>query len=65
MSLDGFGIICLPKEIAKPYLESGALLTVLDDYSLAPLEASIAMSRTKLTYQRTKALSAFASNEFS
>lgn len=63
-ALDGLGIACLPSEIAVAHLKSGALETVLDEFPLAPLEASIALAPSKLASHRTKALVAFASTEF-
>lgn len=63
-ALDGLGIACLPSEIAGPYVQSGLLETVLDAFSLAPLEASMALAPNKIASHRTKALVAFASTEF-
>lgn len=63
-ALDGLGIACLPAEIAGTHLQSGVLKTLLDEFPLAPLEASIALAPSKLASHRTKALVAFASTEF-
>ena len=63
-TLEGLGIACLPSELACPYLQEGVLETVLDEFSLVPLEVSMALPRAKMTTYQTKAMVAFASEEF-